>query len=61
LPRLAGLISGDKEAYDYLASSIAAFYEPEELVTMMQRAGFAKSTFRPLTMGIVTLYVGLKG
>ena len=30
LPLIAGLISGDKEAYQYLASSIAAFYEPEE-------------------------------
>jgi demethylmenaquinone methyltransferase/2-methoxy-6-polyprenyl-1,4-benzoquinol methylase len=60
LPKLAGVISGDKEAYDYLASSIAAFYEPEELVAMMQKAGFSKSTARPLTMGIVTLYVGVK-
>ena len=30
------MVSGDKEAYEYLASSIAAFYEPEELLAMMR-------------------------
>ena len=60
LPKLAGLISGDKEAYDYLASSIAKFYEPEELLHMMEEAGFKQVSARPLTMGIVTLYEGVK-
>jgi len=60
LPAVAGLVSGDKEAYQYLASSIAAFYEPEELAGMMQRAGFGKVRYRPLTFGIVTLYTGVK-
>ena len=60
LPRLAGLVSGDKEAYDYLASSIAKFYDPEELLRMMRQAGFARAYRRPLTFGIVTIYVGEK-
>ncbi|OGQ96990.1 MAG: SAM-dependent methyltransferase [Deltaproteobacteria bacterium RIFOXYD12_FULL_57_12] len=60
LPRVAGLVSGDKEAYEYLASSIAEFYEPQELLGMMQKAGFSRVYCRPLTMGIVTLYVGIK-
>ncbi len=60
LPRIAGMLSGDKEAYEYLASSIAAFYEPEELLDMMREAGFAKCYCRPLTIGIVTIYVGIK-
>jgi len=60
LPKVAGLISGDKEAYEYLASSIAGFYEPEELLAKMQAAGFARCYRRPLTMGIVTIYVGVK-
>lgn len=60
LPKIAGLVSGDKEAYEYLASSIAKFYEPKELLTMMREAGFAKSYCRPMTMGIVTLYIGIK-
>lgn len=60
LPKIAGLVSGDKEAYEYLASSIAQFYEPEELLAMMKKAGFARQYHRPLTMGIVTLYIGIK-
>jgi demethylmenaquinone methyltransferase/2-methoxy-6-polyprenyl-1,4-benzoquinol methylase len=58
LPRIAGLLSGDQEAYEYLASSIAAFYEPEELLAMMRHAGFARVSCRRLTFGSVTLYRG---
>jgi len=60
LPKVAGLVSGDKEAYEYLASSIAAFYEPEKLLAMMRSAGFAKTERKPLTFGIVTIYIGIK-
>jgi len=60
LPFVAGLVSGDKEAYEYLASSIAAFYEPEELLAMMRQAGFAQVERRPMTFGIVSLYIGRK-
>ena len=60
LPKIAGLVSGDKEAYEYLASSIANFYEPEELLAMIKEAGFSRQHYRPLTMGIVTLYIGIK-
>ncbi|MBU0728521.1 MAG: bifunctional demethylmenaquinone methyltransferase/2-methoxy-6-polyprenyl-1,4-benzoquinol methylase UbiE [Proteobacteria bacterium] len=60
LPKIAGLVSGDHEAYEYLASSIAAFYEPEELMGMMKKSGFAEVYTRPLTFGVVTIYVGVK-
>ena len=61
LPRVAGFVSGDKEAYDYLASSIAAFYAPDELLGMLNKAGFARTYHKPLTFGVVTVYVGVKG
>ena len=48
------------EAYEYLASSIAEFYEPEQLLAMIKEAGFSRQYCRPLTMGIVTIYVGIK-
>ena len=60
LPAVAGMISGDKEAYEYLASSIAAFYEPADLMTLMREAGFASVSRIPLTFGIVSIYVGVK-
>lgn len=60
LPRIAGAVSGDTDAYQYLAASIAAFYEPDELAAMMRTAGFEAVTYRPLTFGIVTVYIGIK-
>ncbi len=60
LPFIAGTISGDKEAYDYLAASIQKFYEPEQLAAMMKEAGFTDVRYQPLTFGIVTIYTGLK-
>ncbi len=60
LPRLAGLVSGDREAYEYLASSIAAFYEPAQLLEMMAAAGFAETRRIPLTFGIASIYLGVK-
>ena len=60
LPFVAGLISGDKEAYQYLASSIAAFYEPEELMALMREAGLTQVERKPLTFGIVSIYMGVK-
>ncbi len=60
IPFLAGTISGDREAYTYLAKSIQAFYEPEDLAALMRSQGFEQVTYRPLTMGIVTVYTGTR-
>ncbi len=60
LPRIAGVVSGDKEAYEYLASSIAEFYEPGELIALLKEAGFSKTSYRQMTFGVVTLYIGVK-
>lgn len=60
LPMVAGRISGDKEAYEYLASSISTFYEPEELLTMMRNTGFFPVAKKPLSFGIVSMYIGIK-
>jgi demethylmenaquinone methyltransferase/2-methoxy-6-polyprenyl-1,4-benzoquinol methylase len=60
LPVVGGMISGDREAYGYLASSIGAFMEPNELAALMRGAGFRAVRYRRLTMGIVTMHVGDK-
>ncbi len=56
LPHIGGLISGDKEAYRYLAESIQGFYSQNEVCFMLEKAGFTDVTFKPMTLGIVTLY-----
>ncbi len=60
LPHIGGMISGDAEAYRYLAESISAFYSPPELAAMMETAGFHDVTYYPLTMGIVHIHTGIR-
>ncbi|MCI5220521.1 MAG: SAM-dependent methyltransferase, partial [Candidatus Electrothrix sp. LOE2] len=60
MPCIAGVCANDKKAYEYLARSIALFYEPEELLAMMREAGFSKVERRKLTFGIVSIYAGSK-
>ncbi len=53
-------VTGDREAYSYLARSIYEFPPPEAVKAQMEEAGFREVNFYPLTMGVVTIYTGLK-
>ncbi|WP_246186509.1 class I SAM-dependent methyltransferase [Methylacidimicrobium tartarophylax] len=56
LPEIAHLFGAPREAYRYLASSIAAFPGAEELAEEMERAGFGSVRFQRLTGGVVALH-----
>jgi demethylmenaquinone methyltransferase/2-methoxy-6-polyprenyl-1,4-benzoquinol methylase len=60
LPRLASVITGERDAYRYLAQSIEAFPSGEALCNLMSEAGFDQTTFLPLSGGIVSLYTGCR-
>jgi demethylmenaquinone methyltransferase/2-methoxy-6-polyprenyl-1,4-benzoquinol methylase len=60
LPRIGGLISGERGAYAYLPASVERFPTPASFVALMERAGFAGVVARPLTGGIAQLYRGEK-
>lgn len=59
LPRIGGLVSR-RSAYAYLPESVQSFPPPAEFAEMMRQAGCATVVRRPLSLGIVTLYVGGK-
>lgn len=60
LPVLGGWVTGQKEAYQYLQKSSAAFPCREEFLTMMRETErLEKCEFRPLTGGIAYLYKGI--
>jgi demethylmenaquinone methyltransferase/2-methoxy-6-polyprenyl-1,4-benzoquinol methylase len=59
LPRIGGLFS-KRSAYTYLPDSVQSFPSPAEFAEMMRKAGCSKVGRRPLSFGIVTLYVGEK-
>ena len=60
LPRIGGLFSGDVDAYQYLNETIETFPYGEKFNILLRQAGFTKVHHRSLTMGVVTLYEGIK-
>jgi demethylmenaquinone methyltransferase/2-methoxy-6-polyprenyl-1,4-benzoquinol methylase len=61
LPRIGQLLSGNRQAaYRYLPDSVSEFPSGERLGDMMKASGLDSVTWKPLTFGIATLYVGIK-
>ncbi len=60
LPTAGKLVSGDAEAYRYLAETIGEFPPPRELAEELLTAGFAKVGWQPLMSGIVNIHVADK-
>ncbi|MBN1365799.1 MAG: ubiquinone/menaquinone biosynthesis methyltransferase [Syntrophaceae bacterium] len=54
------LISGDRDAYRYLAQSAINFYTPEEVGKKFLAAGFRQFFYRPLFFGAAGIYQALK-
>src|SRR5260370_41014054 len=60
LPKIGGLLSGNPHAYKYLPASVARFFHPDELASLMCRVGFASVEYQLWTLGSVALHTGLK-
>jgi len=56
LPRLGGLLSGERGAYTYLPASVARFPRPPRMKQLITAAGFAEATWTSYTLGTVGLY-----
>ena len=55
LPVYGRLISKDTSAYSYLTKTIEAFPQGEQMVEILQKAGFSEAHFKRLTCGICTM------
>ena len=60
LPVYGRLISKDTSAYSYLTKTIEAFPQGEQMVDILQKAGFSQASFKRLTFGICTMYFATK-
>jgi demethylmenaquinone methyltransferase/2-methoxy-6-polyprenyl-1,4-benzoquinol methylase len=60
LPTLSALVSKTPEAYGYLAESIDAWPSQQELVKIIESAGFESVRYLNQTLGIVAIHSGLK-
>lgn len=56
LPRVAGVVTGDKGAYDYLNSTISTFPDRAAMSAEITRAGFSTVNASGMTLGIVALH-----
>lgn len=60
LPKVAGAVTKDAGSYQYLAESIRAWPDQQELGRLLLQAGWGKVGFRNLTGGIVALHRGTR-
>jgi len=60
LPRIAGWIAGNRQAYEYLAESIGRFPAGAEMEELLRRTGYEETVTRRLTGGISSLYTARK-
>jgi demethylmenaquinone methyltransferase / 2-methoxy-6-polyprenyl-1,4-benzoquinol methylase len=56
LPRAAGLVTGDRAAYEYLNDTIAEFPDRATFSTEITNAGFSSVRATPLTFGVVAIH-----
>lgn len=60
LPTIGRLLSRDKTAYTYLNRSVKYFCWGEEFTRHLSDAGFVNARYKPLSLGIATLYTAIK-
>jgi demethylmenaquinone methyltransferase / 2-methoxy-6-polyprenyl-1,4-benzoquinol methylase len=61
LPRIGQMLARNAEsAYSYLPESVGEFPQGEALAERMRRVGLTEVSYRQLTLGVATLYVGKK-
>lgn len=60
IPILGRFLSGDREAYSYLPSSVERFYDIEAFAKLMEEAGWRDVHYRRLALGSVSIHVGTR-
>ena len=61
LPRVGQLLARNRQsAYNYLPQSVAQFPEGKALAAVMEACGLQSVEWKPLTVGVATLYYGRK-
>jgi demethylmenaquinone methyltransferase / 2-methoxy-6-polyprenyl-1,4-benzoquinol methylase len=60
LPRIGGFISGDAAAYAYLPKSVARFFRPDELASLMLQVGYSPVRYHLMTLDSVSLHIAIR-
>ena len=59
-PKAGGWISTHPDAYQYLHHSVNVFPEGQTFLHILAQTGFQETSLRPLSLGICTIYCGIK-
>ncbi len=59
-PQMARWLRQNKEAYEYLKESSAAFPDRDDFINLLKSTGFVQTGFKPLSFGICCIYNGRK-
>ena len=60
LPLIGRLVSKDQAAYTYLPASVNEFPYGERFLEILKETGFRETACTPLTLGISSIYTGIK-
>ena len=60
IPPMGQALTGDRASYQYLVESIRRFPDQETFAGMVTAAGFGRSQYRNLSMGIAAIHSGWK-
>jgi len=58
LPKIAGVLTGEGEAYEYLAGSIGEFPKGKAMLELFAESGLSETKWIPLSFGIASIYIG---
>lgn len=60
LPKAAGILTGQRQAYEYLSTSIDQFPHGEAMCALLEKSGFNEVSAQGLSGGIASIYEGVK-
>jgi len=60
LPKLAGFLTKEKDAYEYLGGSIEQFPSGDAMISLLHKSGFEQASATPMTFGVVSAYEAVK-
>lgn len=60
LPLIGRMLSKDQRAYNYLFESVQQFPDFGRFTAILEASGFKNCSYKPLTFGICSIYIGYK-
>lgn len=59
LPKVAGLMTGEGDAYEYLAGTIEQFPSGVDMMQLIEANGFSQAEAKPLSFGVASVYTAV--